>query len=266
MGNRLFHYHFLRQVSKKTGINYFNIHFPESKYFEEFNTHKRKFSLFRKQIKLSSQEVRKIDPDDFLKFVKAKNEASYDIIFKPPFLGEIFFDYIFYPPSDFIKIKKEYQKTFNFEIENKILVGLHFRGTDFETWNSKASLKPEYYQAAIQSCLSEPENERLVFVLFTDDLNFKTYLETIDYLKKENLEFYLSDRFNFPISDFYHITQGDIVISSPSTFAILAACLGRSKKIIHSRDWLDYAVSNNDKFWVDLIKSKSPYYSLWKSL
>lgn len=110
MGNRLFHYHFLRQISKKTGIDYFNIAFPESKYFEEFDKHKRKFSLFKKQIKIGSKEIRETSPNDFLKFINEKDRLGYDIIFKPPVLGEVFFDYLFYPPGDFLKIKKGISK------------------------------------------------------------------------------------------------------------------------------------------------------------
>ena len=266
MGNRLFHYHFLRQLSAKTGIGYFNIEFPDSKYFEELNTHKRPFSLFKKQIKIGVKEIRELAPNDLIDLVGEKNKLGFDIIFKPPILGEVFFDYLFYPPSDFIKIKKEYQKKFDFSVQNKIIIGLHFRGTDFEAWNSSASLKPVYYQTAIKNCLVEFNNQKIIFVLFTDDLQFKTYLETINFLKINNLEFHVSNNLNLPICDFYQISQCDVVVSSPSTFAILAASLGKSKKVIHSKDWLEYSSSKNDKFWVDLINSGSPYYSLWKSL
>lgn len=127
-------------------------------------------------------------------------------------------------------------------------------------------MKFTYYQEAIKKCISEFNDKKLIFVLFTDDLKFKTYLETLDYLKENNFEFCVSDNLNSPICDFYQISQCDVLISSPSTFAILAGAIGKTKKIIHSKEWLDYSVFCNDKFWVDLVKSDSPYYSLWKSL
>lgn len=266
MGNRLFHYHFLRQISEKTGIGYFNVNFPESKYFEELNKHKRKFLFFRRQVKIGLKEIKEMGPDNFLKFLKEKNELGFDILLSPPILGEVFFDYLFYRPGDFLKIKKEYQKDFNFPIEGKLIIGLYFRGTDFESWNSHASLKFDYYQKAIKTCVNEFADKKLIFVLFTDDLKFKTYLEARDYLKENSFEFYISDNLNLPICDFYQISQCDVLVSSPSTFAILAGAIGKSKKIIHSKEWLDYSISRDDKFWVDLARTNNPYYSLWKSL
>lgn len=266
MGNRLFHYHFLRQVAAKTGIGYFNIKFPEAKYFENLNKIKRPFHLFRKQIKINSQEIKKFKPEQLLNLIIEKNNLNYDLIFKPPILGEVFFDYLFCSPNNIIKIKKEYQKKFEFETINKIIIGLHFRGTDFANWNGQASLKFSYYKEAIEYCNNYFQEKKLIFIIFTDDLNFKTYLETINYLKDNKLEFYVSNNLNSPICDFYQISQCDVLISSPSTFAIFAACLGKQKKIIHSKEWLNYAINQNDKFWVDFKETNNPYYSLWKSI
>ena len=50
---------------------------------------------------------------------------------KPPLLGELFFDYLFYDPNDFVKIKQKYFKPFDFDAQSRLLVAVHFRGTDF---------------------------------------------------------------------------------------------------------------------------------------
>lgn len=47
MGNRLFHYHFLRQIAKKTGIDYFHKKFPDSIYFEEMEKNRNHFGLLK---------------------------------------------------------------------------------------------------------------------------------------------------------------------------------------------------------------------------
>jgi len=264
MGNRLFHYHFLRQISRKAGIDYFCIDFKESKKFENMsNTGKVRFR-FTKKIYVTSKDVMSYTPDDFITFVKSQDEQGKDIIFDPPILGEVFFDYLFFDPNEFIKIKQEHRRDFSFDTQGKKVIALHFRGTDFEAWNKNASLKFDYYRKAINYCVESYKDCPVVFVLFTDDVNFSSYVQTITYLETQNQEFYLGDPKGIPIHDFYQMTQSDVLISSPSTFAIFAGILGKRKRIIHSKKWLDYTTKKNDIFWVQLSKSTSPYYSLWK--
>ena len=141
---------------------------------------------------------------------------------------------------------------------------MHFRGTDFKAWNKNASLDFDYYKRAIDYCLEYFTNKNNIFVLFTDDLNFLPYESTVNYLKENKQKYYLGNLENSPIYDFYQITQSDVLISSPSTFAIFAGILGKNKKIIHSKEWLDYAINNNDTFWVKLSKTQNKYYKLWK--
>ena len=66
------------------------------------------------------------------------------------------------------------------------------------------------------------------------------------------------------IFDFYRMTQCDILISSPSTFSIWAGVLGKNKKCIHSKRWVNQQSEKNDKFWIDIQKNNSRYYNLWQ--
>lgn len=264
MGNRLFHYHFLRQIAKKTKLDYSHIKFPESKYFEMMDKKAKPFWPFKKTIKLTSKEVLNFKPIDFLDYIVEETNNGKDILLDPPFLGEVFFDYLFYDPNDFIQIKPEYKKNISFENTNRKVIGIHFRGTDFPKWNIHAALKFSYYKFAIEFCLDEFKNDNPVFMLFTDDRKYPAYLETITFLKLIKKNFYLGETNNLPIYDFYKMSQCDILISSPSTFAIFAGCLGRAKKIIHSKSWLEYSVNREDSFWVKLVNTQNQYYSLWK--
>lgn len=267
LGNRLFHYHFLRQIAKKTRVDYFHCRFPEADYFEDMEKKPQLFSPFKKSIELTSKEIQSFSPENFLSFVVEKTvQDKEDIIFKPPILGELFFDYLFYFPNEFIKVKTQYKKDFEFYSKGRIIIGVHFRGTDFPSWNSKAALKFSYYRKAINFCLGYFKEKDPVILLFTDDNQYPPFLETIEFLKKNrDIEFYFGDNSKLPIYDFYQLSQCDVLISSPSTFAIFAGCLGKPKKIIHEKDWLDSRVSAKDKFWVDLSRTKNPYYSIWKT-
>ena len=267
MGNRLLQYHFLRQIAQKSAVDYFHPQFPDEKFFESLEEHKRSFGLFKKTIKMNSKDIIKYSPEEFVNLIKKQDEMGKDIGFYPPLMGEVFFDYLFYPPGDFIKVKKEFREDFKFISEGKIIVGLHFRGTDFKAWNENASLKGEYYINSIKLCLEQLKNQNLIFVLFTDDLNFSAYTDTVDFLKNSHLEYYLGDIDKPAIFDFYKLSQCDVIVSSPSTFAIVAGAVGKiNKKIIHAKSWMDYSLYNNDIFWVQLTKTNNPYYSLWKSI
>ncbi|MCL4439336.1 MAG: alpha-1,2-fucosyltransferase [Firmicutes bacterium] len=265
MGNRLFHYHLLRQIARKTGANYFHCKLPDSVYFEEMEKRPKLFFQFRKSLRLTSTDVLTFNPQDFLAFVAHEAERK-NIFFDPPMLGEVFFDYLFYAPGDFVKVKMQYNVNFNFDFHNKVVIGIHFRGTDFPEWNEHAALKFPYYRDAVLYCLEFFRDENPVFILFTDDNNYPAFTETVSFLKSlHDAEFYFGDPAGKPISDFCLMTQCDVLISSPSTFAIFAGCLGKPKKIIHDNSWLNCNYENADTFWIKLKYTDNPHYSLWKT-
>lgn len=265
MGNRLFHYNFLRQIAKQTGIDYFCTDFPESKLFEDIAVSRKRTKLFRTS-KYTSKEILQYTPDEFLKLVKDENAKGRDIVFNPPMLGEIFFDYLFFDPNEFIRVKSDFRKDFKMNVQGKKVIALHFRGTDFEAWNKNASLKFDYYKSSIDFCAEQFHSEEIVFGLYTDDIHFPAYTESISYLKQQGKKYFIGNLDEPAIVDFYQMSQSDVLVSSPSTFAIFAGVLGKQKKIIHSKAWIDYATGRNDAFWVKLASCQSPYYSLWKTL
>ncbi|MBZ4646759.1 MAG: hypothetical protein JG777_2248 [Clostridia bacterium] len=266
MGNRLFHYHFLRQIAQKTEIEYFHCKFPDSIYFESMEKKSPPFFYLNRKTKISSKEILSYERDDFLNYIKEEVDKDRVIILNPPILGEVFFDYLFYPPSDFIRIKPQYKIDFPFDTSNKLIIGIHFRGTDFSEWNKHAALNFSYYRDAINYCRDYFKSLDPIFVLFTDDSNYPAFVETVKFLNESSKGcYYIGDNSSLPIYDFYQMSQCDVLISSPSTFAIVAGSIGKRKKIIHAKSWLDYAISKNDTFWVKLKETSNPYYSLWKT-
>jgi len=57
-----------------------------------------------------------------------------------------------------------------------------------------------------------------------------------------------------------------VLISTPSTFAILAGVLGKKKLIIHEKQWIEYAQNVNDLFWIKLTQHNNMFYSVWAIL
>tara|TARA_R100000234_G_C4996017_1_gene177974 strand:+ start:440 stop:1162 length:723 start_codon:yes stop_codon:yes gene_type:complete len=140
---------------------------------------------------------------------------------------------------------------------------IHFRGTDFHGWNPDAILDSEYYLRAIEEIKDDVDT----YVLFTDDYRLESYNEVEKHLKQNNKKFFLgkntSDRMNY-ISDFSIMSECDYIISSPSTFCISAGFVGKEKRIIHSKKWIEKRAEVNDKFWVDLKAGGNKNYSAWR--
>lgn len=142
---------------------------------------------------------------------------------------------------------------------------IHFRGSDFFTWNPKSILNVEYYYDSIDIIKDKIKN----FVLFTDDENLKSYNEIKNFLEKNNINFFVGDntsnRQNY-INDFSYMSECDWIISSPSTFCICAGFIGKKKNIIHSKEWVEYRIESEDKFWIDLYNGGNDNYKLWRTV
>jgi hypothetical protein len=238
MGNILFHYNLVFQLSKKLQTDFFIKTYNNFEIFDLPQNSNKTFSLFRKKIYQNLENC--ISP-------------KKDYLLCGTYLGEQYSKYTLYNPKDFFKFKKEL-----IPIEcASIKVAIHFRGTDFLTWNPDSILSSEYYSIAINRVLDTYDN--VYFTIFTDDDNLKSLNDSIDHLKNKKANYKISNN-TFEV-DFLNMSYSDIIISSPSTFAIWASILGRPKKcIFHSLNWVKNRVANNDKFWIDLYEKKLPFH------
>ncbi len=233
---------------------------------------------------------------NFSKEMVRKIATHTDIHIKQPFLGELFFKYSFVNPNHFIKIKPTLCNAYVTR-NNTITIGIHIR--DMGAWNKRhegvSDLQPSYYIRAIEYCLHKKDElcgcddnnntntkKQLLFILMgatsnkqssrgekCDVSHYPPYVETETYLKNNNIHFEycittVKPKLNF-IYDWYQLSQCDVIISSAGTFAISAGILGKPhKKIIHSKEWVEYAAKKHDTFWKDLYDGGNQYYQLWR--
>lgn len=176
-------------------------------------------------------------------------ETETNFVYFPLELGENFFENYNISTREVFQLKN---KPF---IQNGS-VAIHFRGGDFHQWNPDSILSTEYYLNSINQIYDAKR-----YYLFTDDTSLKSYIEVKDCLK--NKECFFSGDF---IDDFSKMSECDYIISSPSTFCICAGFIGKQKKIIHSKDWVENRANKNDKFWVDLLNGGNYDYSIWRLL
>ena len=195
------------------------------------------------------------------------------------FIHNYFFDFCNKKPSELIFVKDKYK----FRIkEKKNVLGLHIRGGDIISADGNQGFELHdisYYRRAIEYAVKEYQINEII--IFTDDLKISTYGDVIKFLnknfsKKLKINFGLSSlypkKYGY-IYDFAELSEVDYLISSSSTFSMAAGMLGKEKKIIHSKDWLDrvgkrYLLESNNcspyknqkEFWEKIQKKNNYYY------
>jgi REP element-mobilizing transposase RayT len=164
-----------------------------------------------------------------------------------------FFDLASVSPKELFKWKKIPNSAWERETSARRKVALHFRGRDFQDWEPKAVLSPDYYLNSLEHVLIDNETS---VILFTDDPSH----EVVTALKKKIPR--LSVQSGSPMVDFYSMSICDVLISSPSSFCFWGAALGETKLIIHSKKWLDFKCEAGDYFWAGLRANKFLGYEI----
>ena len=251
-GNQLIYYLNLRKFAKFSNSNWF---VPEWSGSQLFNRHGESKNFYEKSVIVNRQQVEQIGIENIINISK-----EFNVLLRPPLLGEVFFDICSEkaPVEDFLIEKTKVENT----------AGIHFRGTDFASWNPKAILPSNYYINAIEWICNQPDQPK-EYVIFTDDKSLISIKDVITYLDKSNLKWSFSPNFtdenktcNF-MKDFIKLSKSKFIISSPSTFSISAGIISNAK-IIHSKEWIDSRNNVNDKFWVELYKGGNACYSIYK--
>jgi hypothetical protein len=223
-GNRVLFYYNLRQESKSRDRDYFCVHWEGHQFFQ----------------------------GELLgNFPPSEKYEKFNFC-----LGERFFDDSGISSREVFKLK-------NVPTVPPKTCAIHFRGTDFHSWNPESILKKDYYLESIEEVSSEVEN----FVLFTDDHSLDSYRRVVDFFGERDIKVYqgqnTNDRRHY-ISDFSIMTECDYLISSPSTYCLSSGFIGKHKKIIHSKEWVLKRAEKNDMFWVNLREGGNEDYKLWK--
>jgi len=154
-------------------------------------------------------------------------------------------------------------------------IGVHVRGGDTrgaDGMNCKEIHTPDYYINAIDLVLREFDNPE--FYLCTDDPdpNYPSYYTTLKYLEEKNVTLHHNTS-NHYLDDFATLTECDVLISGSSTFSLAAGMIGKHKRIIHSKDFVEqfkdedqkwYSNYGNGMFFHDMNHITSKYYNVWK--
>jgi len=144
-------------------------------------------------------------------------------------------------------------------------VCIHLRGGDFRTWkNGEGMLSLKYYTDAFDYFMDQVKycSWPYQIEIICDDPEHPVLnpLQSHIYLQSGNGRALCRYERNSIAHDWYSMVESEWIISSPSTFAITAGMVS-SAKIIHSKDWVEKRVSEEDPFWVGLDNGGNHEYS-----
>lgn len=275
LGNVMIQYAFMRRIAEKANVDYFHGKLPYSEFFNNFNSRNAGLKLlFSKKKSYTLKTIEKKGIDAFLNEV---SNCSYNVVLDPPVLGHLFDDIHDNPSkyfelnsafcsdeyNNYIEAKKHLQKEKSEDEaeEGTKTVAIHYRGTDFTTWDAKALMEFEYYNNAIDYIENDYERGNIIYKLYTDDIDAQSYKSLTDYLGSSGRKYVNADPNRNIIMDLTDMSMCDAIISSPSTYAIIAGIIGKQNKtIIHNKRWTEYCASKGESFWIQILKGGTDYY------
>lgn len=259
LGNRIFHYNLLWQLSAKAKIHCTHFRFKDSIFFENLDTKLSLSNFFYKKIFINSDELINFK-DDWIDFLIKNNYKRICIKLVPPLLGDTYINFTFYPPQNFLRIRSKYKIIPAWRTQYKNAIGIHFRGGDFHQWDSSAIFPFKYYDDSLKYILEKTYiHKHTALILFTDDNRLPSY-EAVQ-KKYSWLPIFLGNTGALPIYDFYAMSLCNTLISTPSTFSIWSGIIGKGTKIIHNKEWA-YKHVDDSLFWSRIVDNTVPYYNI----
>lgn len=263
-GNKILQYNSLIQIANNNNIKASCCIWEGNKFFKNINSFieskKEKKHLLYKSI-LDNEEL---------------NFDNYEYIIDDPAycLHNIFYKITNKDPREFLQLKDEYKPQLHY---NYIYIGIHFRGGDNITIDNGREIHEfKYYKDSIDYLITEKIiNDNYLFILCTDDINFNSFIETFNYLKKNKYNYQLGpstlDQNKHFIYDWSILSECDILINSSSTFCLTAGFLGKKNKfIIHSIKWIEKNINyidwnSNGENTITLLNHNLKSKEYWKS-
>tara|TARA_R100001082_G_C4363634_1_gene160672 strand:- start:1575 stop:2408 length:834 start_codon:yes stop_codon:yes gene_type:complete len=265
-GNKVFHYNSLVQLSNILNQEHVCAKWDGSDLFTEIKTEENTIDTDVKEI--PSFDLINLSESQLKKEYSSGNFKLHSLSLCGPFFRITKKD-----PRDFMKIELK------IGFKEEFIIGIHIRGGDTrgaDGMQCKEIHPPEYYINAIEFVKEQYKGKQILFCLCTDDPdpNYPSFQKTLDHLLNTKSEVYL-DTNNSYQKDFSILANCDVLIAGSSTFVTAAGMLGKHKKIIHSKDFVEqfkeedqkwYSSFGNGMFFHDMNHMKSDYYNVWKLL
>lgn len=248
MGNALFQWIFLQQVSSKLEASVFHTRWRELTDF--LNTGYRldePFSLARGFRRIGLIELDEMGKDQFL-YECAKTLRKRNILIGPGILGSHFFEFAENDPREIVKPLKSLVSNTTLQ---EPYAALHFRGLDFQQWNTSAVMDYNFYKKSIELLTNTVGDNAFPIKLVTDDPEHPVVAKIMELSRNVSLV-----RHSSRMTDFRILAGSRFLVASPSTFSFWGGILGPDKTIIHSKEWVESRANCGENFWINILERK----------
>lgn len=247
-GNRLWHYVNLRSIASHSKTAYFSINTGDKKRIS--GIHQPRY-LARKVRSFERFETKRLLESGGRDDLALKLSKGINLDLKGPMLGEVFAHFSQGNTSDLINATARKCQRAIREEQGRSVVVLHLRGGDFAEWNPSAVLPDRYYFDAVQS--AEISSPTVVYRICTDDFDHPAYESLSRWVSSQQDESPYHQCDQQLECDFAAMLGSSVLISSPSTFSILAGILGRPR-IVQSLAWATQRAEKGEKFWQRVLE------------
>ncbi len=241
-GNRILAFLTLRQIAEYFGSRYYSVNKVDRRRIKRI--HRPPFSILpNRQSVFRGTELLDEGIRAELGTLLARGETVW---LKPPILGEAYVRWNFINARNLVHHSMKQCANHHRELATRSVVAIHFRGTDFSQWNRAALMPPSYYVDAVDE-IADLEGPSLVRIC-TDDPSHGTVVALRQHFSSRKQlapDVLCLQPFE---CDFATLAGARFLISSPSTFAIVAGLLG-TPQIVHNRKWVEARVSAGEEFW-----------------
>ena len=257
-GNKIFQYNNLIQLAHNLNTEASCCHWEGNNYFKNIVSFKNtdKFSRI-----IYWNEILDKNKEELNELLEEQNLLLDDPSYA---LHNTYYKLTHIDPRNFLELKNKFIPNLDSQFT---YIGIHIRGGDILGGDGQEGREihtPDYYKKSIKYITSIKDKHKCIFIVCTDDIQFESTKETIEYLQENNLRYQLGPNYGTTtfINDFAILCYCDILINSSSTFCCAAVFIGKKNKyIIHSQDWINRIVncdfSNQDyKKYIKIHKNK----------
>ena len=256
-GNRVLTYLTIRHLARTARARYFFTDPDDRGVIRGIHRPQKGRPLFGREAVFRAADTAR---DGFLEEVISLVSSGTWVSFKGPLLGEVLARFARIDSRELTALTATQCSGHLSEAASKNVLALHLRAGDFRLWEPAAILPAEYYIAAVDS-ISGLSPDSWHARLCIDDRTHPALEEVVNHLSSRGFSLSEVECPNPFMCDLAAMAQAEVLVSSPSTFALVAGLLG-APRVIHSKKWVENRVSREEDFWRQIGQGVFPGYSL----
>lgn len=256
-GNRVLSYLSIRHLAEEVSASYFFVDPHDRQLISGIHRPHRMLTRLAQQTVFRAVDTQR---DTFVDEVVDAISHGRFAVFKGPLLGEVLVRFAKTDSRKLTQLRAQQCTRHQKSLGSRKLITTHLRAGDFREWEPAAVLPLSYYKAALDTLGTLATDEWRVRICVDDESH--PALEGLqEDVRARGLLLDLTECDSPFDCDLASMSQSEYLISSPSTFALVAGMLGKPR-VIHSAQWVENRVSRGENFWRHIGRGTFPGYAL----